>query len=104
MSNLQTWRQKHRRYCHQPDHEYIYNVGDVRICDHGKVQVGIEVLGSGSPYFRDLSPIANPILWQRAKRLIAKGLPTPTRYRDIVPPDMSLEAFNKPYRMDYFDG
>lgn len=92
--SLQTPIQNHHRYCHQPDPDRIYSVGDVRVCPHGKIQVGYEVPGTIPPYFRDLNPVFNPILWRRAKRLIAEGLPEHTRYRDLVPSVMT--AFAKP--------
>lgn len=87
--SILTPSQEHWRHCQAADWDLIYHVGDIRICPHGRIQVGYEVMGCTAPYFRDLSRVYNPILWRRAKRLITQGLPERLRWSDLEPPDLS---------------
>lgn len=80
MVNIQTAVQDHRRHCDQPGWEYRdgnafpgwARPGDVRRCDHGRIQIAYEVIGCTSASFRDLSPVFNPILWRRARAALRK--------------------------------
>lgn len=67
--NIATAREDHRRYCGFPGQDWN-RPGDVRRCRHGRLQVGYEVLGCTSAYWRNLSPIWNPILYRRAVRVL----------------------------------
>lgn len=51
--------------------------GDVRRCNHGKIQILTQVpitarvQGPGTNYWRDLSPIWDPIKYRRANKALA---------------------------------
>lgn len=72
MANIMTAGEDHRRYCTGPRFEVAEwgRPGDVRRCEHGKIMLGYEVLGVVPPYWRDLSPIFNPILHRRARKAL----------------------------------
>lgn len=74
--NILTESQEHHAWCHEPAErvEDWGHVGDVRRCVHRKVQLAYD--GSSRyvavipPYWRDLSPIFNPVLYRRARRVL----------------------------------
>lgn len=59
MPSILTARQEHRLYCqHPPETAWT---GDVRRCEHGRIQMAHDVPGFGSAQWFDLDPIFNPI-------------------------------------------
>lgn len=82
MVSIATARDEHRRYCGQPEGGWLGDMkpsgdhrnwgwpGDVRRCVHGKVMIGYEVMGTVPAYWRDLSPVWNPILYRRARNAL----------------------------------
>lgn len=73
MPNILTNRERHRR-CQQPNHgpwDEWGDVGDVRRCEHGRIQEAYEVRGVVPPYWMDLSPFWTPIRYWRARRALS---------------------------------
>lgn len=67
--NILTPRQIHDRYCRLSTNNWWKSrTGDVRRCEHGRLQMAYDVLGLAAPHWRDLSPVFTPILWWRARR------------------------------------
>ena len=86
MTSILTKRQEHDRYCHQPEGGWLGDMkpsegenprwgwpGDVRVCVHGVIMLGVEVPGSVPAYWRDLSPIWTPVLYRRAKHALRES-------------------------------
>lgn len=68
MPNINTPREEHEIYCGiglESAHD-----GDVRRCKHGRLQVNIGTPGSAFGMWEDLSPLFNPIKFNRAKRAL----------------------------------
>lgn len=67
--------------CWRLDHSEVFSwlgfPGDVRRCQHGRIQIRTEigpnarVAGPGTDWWRTLSRLRNPILYRRAKRALA---------------------------------
>jgi len=77
-ANITTSRGAHRQWCNysgRGDATTWAFPGDVRRCEHGRVQLAYDVPGSIPAYWRDLSPVWNPILRRRAVKALA--CPTP---------------------------
>lgn len=71
MSNILTDGQHHKAYCHQSRiDDYQSRLGDVRRCEHRIIQVAYEPPGLVQAYWRDISPIFNPITYRRARRAL----------------------------------
>lgn len=69
--NILTRMQEHRLYCQNPP-ELAWS-GDVRRCEHGRIQMAHAVPGFGSAQWFDLSPLAHPLNYRRARRVLSPG-------------------------------
>lgn len=85
MPSIRTAQEEHDRYCNQPEGGWLGDMkpekdasyptnwgseGDVRICVHGKVMLGVEVPGMTPCYWRTLSRIWTPFLYRRAMKVL----------------------------------
>jgi len=77
-ANITTGRGMHLRWCNysgRGDATTWARSGDVRRCEHGRVQLAYDVPGSIPAYWRDLSPVGNPILYRRAANALTRTTP-----------------------------
>lgn len=109
MSTLRTWRDDHRdfcRYSRSGTTEMSGSRGDVRRCDHGKVQIAFEVPGLVPPLWRDISRWLDLFRYRRAARALEgasppapldRARPTPPT-PDIRPNPSDGPDFGRHYR------
>lgn len=74
--NIMTTREEHT-HCWRQDRSVRSNLGDVRYCKHGKIQVLLEparggMLGPGTWFWYTLSPVWDFGTYRRAKKALGK--------------------------------